>query len=89
VCDKNRTSARHIAKYNDKGFYTEIGGGEVDCVTGSVKKIRFSYLNKDTKGGEKDEGGQARDDYILHAYVSRPRLATRHNRLRREGHMVD
>ena len=81
MCDKNRTS-------------TEIGGGEVDCVTRNVKMIRFSYSNKDTKDGEKDEGGQARDEYIqhavrgAHAYVSHPHLAARHNRLRREGHKV-
>jgi hypothetical protein len=31
LCDKNRTRARarYLAKLNTKGFYTEIGGGEV------------------------------------------------------------
>jgi hypothetical protein len=32
VCNENwtRARARHLAKLNTKGFYTEIGGGEVD-----------------------------------------------------------
>ena len=40
----------------------ELHEGGQAGITGGVKMdIRFSYSNKDTKDGEKDEVGQARD----------------------------